>query len=105
MVSQTASPAPSISPAGSLNQLLAAQRSAFSQNPYPSLSERRDHLAGLERAVFARQDELASAPRLVAIAAAVRVFPGHAAVPLVQGHGARNQEPVSALARQLPIIS
>ena len=61
MVSQTASPAPSVSPASSLNQLLAAQRSAFRQSPYPSPRERRDHLARLERVVFARQDELASA--------------------------------------------
>jgi coniferyl-aldehyde dehydrogenase len=55
MVSQTASPA------ASLDELLAAQRSAFRQNSYPPYRERREHLARLERALFTRQDELASA--------------------------------------------
>ena len=46
-------------PAASLDQILAAQRSGYSQNPYPSWRERRDHLCRLERALLARQDDIA----------------------------------------------
>jgi len=41
--------------------LLAVQRTAFRQNPYPSVKERREHLQTLERALFDTQDEIAAA--------------------------------------------
>jgi acyl-CoA reductase-like NAD-dependent aldehyde dehydrogenase len=41
--------------------LLASQRTAFRQNPYPTPKERREHLRRLERALFESQDEIAAA--------------------------------------------
>ena len=44
-----------------LDSLLAAQRNAFRQNPYPSLKERRENLKRLEKALFDGQDDIAAA--------------------------------------------
>jgi acyl-CoA reductase-like NAD-dependent aldehyde dehydrogenase len=41
--------------------LLAAQRAAFRENPYPTAKQRREHLGRLEKAVFDSQDEIAAA--------------------------------------------
>jgi coniferyl-aldehyde dehydrogenase len=48
-------------PAASLNSLLASQKSAFRQNPFPSYQERRGHLDRLERALMNHQDTLVRA--------------------------------------------
>ena len=45
----------------SLTGTFTAQREAFRRNPYPDHRTRRDHLAQLERAIMARQDEIADA--------------------------------------------
>jgi acyl-CoA reductase-like NAD-dependent aldehyde dehydrogenase len=49
------------SPATALTSLLTAQRAAFRHHPYPSHSERREHLRRLEQALFESQEELARA--------------------------------------------